>query len=142
MTDDPYVVHVPTGTGGRGLEEVATFYATFFVGRTPEDLRFEPVSRTVGADRIVDEMVVSFTHDIEMPWFLPGIAPTGRRVEIPVVLIVGICDGLVDSEHVYWDRASVFAQLGLDGNTALPVLGAEQAEVVRDRSARLNTLLT
>lgn len=83
MSDDPQVVHVPTAMGGRGSKDVRSFYTSYFVGLNPEDFRIELISRTVGVERIVDEMVVSFTHDIEVPWILPGVAPTGRPVEIP-----------------------------------------------------------
>jgi carboxymethylenebutenolidase len=138
MTDDPSVLHVPTG--GRGGDGVRTFYSTYFVGRNPDDFRIELISRTIGGDQIVDEMVVSFTHDIEVPWILPGVAPTGRPVEIPVVAIVGIRDGLIQSEHIYWDQASVLAQVGLLDTSGLPVLHVEQCRVLRDPRTPLNTL--
>jgi carboxymethylenebutenolidase len=140
MTDDPFVVHVPTAMGGRGRDGVRAFYATYFVGRNPADFQLELISRTSDADRIVDEMVVSFTHDVEMPWLLPGTPPTGRRVEIPLVAIVGLRDGLVDSEHIYWDQASVLAQVGLLDVANLPALGAEQSQTIADPSAPLNDL--
>jgi carboxymethylenebutenolidase len=96
----------------------------------------------VDADRVVDEMLVSFTHDIEMPWMLPGVAPTGRRVEIPLVAIIAFRDGKVDSEHIYWDQASVLAQIGLLQSSGLPVLAAGQAKALLDPAVSLNTLET
>jgi carboxymethylenebutenolidase len=115
--------------------------------RRPQPADFTPdlVSRTVGDDRIVDEMLVSFTHDIEVPWILPGVPPSGRRVEIPVIAIVGIRDGLVDSEHIYWDQASVLVQVGLldarsPSTRPLPVLGVDQSRTLVDDAAPLNAL--
>ena len=70
-----------------------------------------PVSRTIGEDQIVDEMVFKFTHTIPMDWMLPGIAPTGKRVEVPLVAIVRFREGKLAHEHIYWDQASV---LGAD----------------------------
>jgi len=140
MTADPFVVHVPTAMGGRGRNGVRWFYAEYFVGRNPDDFALDLVSRTMDDDRIVDEMVVSFTHDIEVPWILPGVPPTGRRVEIPVIAIVGLRDGRIDSEHIYWDQASVLVQVGLLDGSALPVLGAGQSQSLVDETAPLNTL--
>jgi len=142
MTAAPHVIAVPLAMGGRGWHDVRDYYARHFIGRTPQDLRLEPLSRTVDAERVVDEMVVSFTHDIEMPWMLPGIAPTGRRVEIPLVAVVAFRDGKVASEHIYWDQASVLAQIGLLPSSGLPVLGAGQAKALLDPAVSLNTLLT
>ena len=88
------------------------------------------VSRTVGENRLVDEMVISFTHTIEMPWILPGVAPTGRHVEVPLVAIVGFRDGKLAHENIYWDQASVLKQIGLLSDSNLPVYGAETARKV------------
>jgi hypothetical protein len=93
MTDAPYVTHVPVMTGGYGRDEVRQFYATWFIGRWPADVQITPISRTVGQGRVIDELIVSFTHDIEMPALLPGIAPTGRKVILPHVVVVGIVNG-------------------------------------------------
>jgi carboxymethylenebutenolidase len=143
MTDDPVVLHVPTSIGARGGTAVRRFYADHFIGHQDQDMRLELVSRTATVDRLVDEMMISFTHDVEIPWVLPGVAPTGRRVVVPLVAVVGMRDGLVDSEHIYWDQASVLAQVGLLDPTGLPVTGAKQAEAMAaDAGAELfNTLI-
>jgi carboxymethylenebutenolidase len=86
------------------------------------------VSRTVGQGRVVDELVASFTHDLEIPAILPGVPPTGRRVELPFVVVMGTEDGKVAYEHIYWDQASVLVQLGLLDPSRLPVSGGEQAD--------------
>jgi carboxymethylenebutenolidase len=142
MTADPTVICVPLAMGGRGWNEVRDYYARHFIRRTPQDIRLERLSRTADAERVVDEMIVSFTHDIELPWILPGIAPTGRRVEIPIVAVVAFRDGRLESEHIYWDQASVLAQIGLLPPAGLPVLGVVQAKALHDPSVPLNTLVT
>jgi carboxymethylenebutenolidase len=127
MAPAPHITHVPVMTGGCGHEEVRSFYGTWFIGHWPDDLVITPVSRTVGADRVVDEVVLSFTHDIEMPAILPGVAPTGCKVETPFCVVVGFKDGKVAYEHIYWDQASILVQIGLLDPALLPVTGVEQA---------------
>ena len=130
MVEDAYVNHVPVLTGGRGKDALRVFYSTDFIPRMPADTSLVPVSRTVGENQLVDEMIFSFTHDQEMPWMLPGVAPTGRKVEIPLVAIVGFRDGLLTHEHIYWDQASVLKQIGLLDGLDLPVFGVETARKV------------
>jgi len=88
MLPDAYVNHIPVMTGGVGREALREFYSKHFIPAMPPDTQIIPVSRTVGNDRLVDEMIFSFTHTQEMPWMLPGVAPTCRRVEIPLVAII------------------------------------------------------
>lgn len=133
MTDAPYVNHVPVGTGGVGQDGVLAFYRDHLVGRFfPPDVTFEPVARTVGANRVVDEMVIAFTHTEPVDWMLPGLAPTGRRVEAAVVVVVGFEGERIAYERIYWDQASVLVQLGLLDPAGLPVSGAESARKVLD----------
>jgi carboxymethylenebutenolidase len=141
MTEQPYVNHVPVMTGGYGREAVRRFYAEHFIGRWPADTRITPVSRTAGQGRVVDELIMSFTHDVEMPAILPGVAPTGRRVELPVVVVVGSEGGKIAYEHIYWDQASVLVQIGLLDPKSLPVTGAEQARKMLDKSLPSNALI-
>jgi carboxymethylenebutenolidase len=130
MVDDAYVNHIPTLTGGRGKEALRRFYSQDFIPSMPPDTTLTPISRTVGEDQLVDEMIFSFTHTQEMPWMLPGIAPTNRRVEIPLVAIVRFRDGKLAHEHIYWDQASVLKQIGLLTDAKLPVYGAETAHKI------------
>src|SRR5262249_34069006 len=123
MVADAYVNHVPVMTGGVGREELREFYSRFFVPRMPPDTEIVPVSRTIGAERLVDEMIFRFTHTMEMEWMLPGVLPTGKRVEIPLVVIVHFRAGQVAHEHIYWHQASVLVQLGLLAPVGLPVAG-------------------
>jgi len=96
----------------------------------PPDTKLTPISRTVGEDQLVDEMIFSFTHTQEMPWMLPGVSPTHRRVEVALVAIVRFRDGKLAHEHIYWDQASVLRQIGLLTDASLPVCGAESARKV------------
>jgi carboxymethylenebutenolidase len=130
MVEDAYVNHVPVMTGAYGKEALRIFYSQDFIPRMPPDTTLTPVSRTVGEDQLVDEMIFSFTHTQEMPWMLPGVAPTNKRVEIALVAIVKFRDGKLAHEHIYWDQASVLKQLGLLTDASLPVFGVETARKV------------
>src|SRR5215831_843991 len=130
MADDAYVNHVPVMTGGFGKAALRDFYSRDFIPAMPPDTTLTPVSRTVGENQLVDEMIFSFTHTQEMPWMLPGVAPTNARVEVPLVAIVQFRDGKLAHEHIYWDQASVLKQIGLLTDPALPVFGVETARKV------------
>jgi carboxymethylenebutenolidase len=134
MTSDPFVNHVPVMTGGVGYNEVRHFYSTYFIPCHPPDTEVVPVTRTVGKDRIVDELIHKFTHTIEMPWMLAGVRPTGKRVEIAVIVVVQFKDGKIAGEHIYWDQASVLAQIGLIDANKLPVIGIEASRKVIEPS--------
>jgi carboxymethylenebutenolidase len=130
MAEDAYVNHVPVMTGGRGKAALRAFYSQDFIPKMPPDTALIPISRTVGEDQLVDEMIFSFTHTEEMPWMLPGVAATNRPVKIPLVVIVKFRDGKLAHEHIYWDQASVLKQIGLLNDASLPVRGVETAEKV------------
>ncbi len=142
MVAAPYVNHVPTMTGGVGHDQLKRFYKYHFIGGNPPDTGLTPVSRTVGGDQIVDEMIFSFTHTSEVDWMLPGVPPTGRKVEIPLVAIVRFVGDKVAHEHIYWDQASVLVQVGLLDPIGLPVAGAETAAKVVDAARPSNELMT
>lgn len=141
MVPDAYVNHVPVLTGGVGHEQLRAFYSQRFIPQMPPDTSMTPVSRTIGTDRVVDEMVFEFKHTIKMDWMLPGVAPTGKPVKIPLVVIVHFRDGKLAHEHIYWDQASVLVQLGLIDGANLPVAGVETAEKVLDPSLPSNELM-
>ena len=141
MVDDAYVNHIPLLTGGVGRDELREFYSKRFIPQMPPDTEMTPVSRTIGEDQLVDEMVFKFTHTIRMDWMLPGIAPTGKRVEVPLVAIVRFRDGKLAHEHIYWDQASVLVQIGLLDAAKLPVAGVESARKVLDPSLPANALM-
>ena len=141
MVEDAYVNHIPVLTGGVGRDELREFYSKRFIPQMPPDTEMTPVSRTIGEDQLVDEMVFKFTHSIRMDWMLPGIAPTGKRVEVPLVAIVRFREGKLAHEHIYWDQASVLVQIGLLDASKLPVAGVETARKVLDPSLPGNALM-
>ncbi|KAL2350076.1 dienelactone hydrolase-like protein [Cryomyces antarcticus] len=146
MVATPYVNHVPTLTGGIGGKDLARFYAHFFIPANPPSLSMRLVSRTIGVDRVVDELVLSFTHTQPMPWMLPGVPATHKRVEIALVSVVCIRGGKLYDERIYWDQASVLVQIGLLDPAVvpqkwrgkverLPVAGREAARKVLDEES-------
>ena len=141
MVANPRVNQIPVMIGGDGKEELHHFYAEHFLRQIPPDTEMVAVSRTIGQGRLVDEMVFRFTHTIPMDWMLPGIPPTGKRVEIAIVAVVQFEGDKLAHEHLYWDQASVLVQLGLLRPEGLPVVGAEGARSVLDRSLQLNELI-
>jgi carboxymethylenebutenolidase len=141
MAEQSWVNHVPVMTGGRRPDEVLDFYARHFIPKMPADTAIELVSRTVGQGRVIDELIFKFTHDLEMDWMLPGVAPTGRRVEVPLVVVVQTGADRVVFERIYWDQASVLAQIGLLDASALPIAGVETARKVLDPSLPSNELI-
>ena len=141
MVAAPYVNHIPTLTGGVGYDDLHRFYKNHFIPKTPADTKLVPISRTVGADRLVDEMLFCFTHNIEIDWMLPGVAPTGKYVEVPLVAIVCFRGDKLYNEHIYWDQASVLVQIGLLDASLYPVAGVETARKLVDETLPSNTLM-
>jgi carboxymethylenebutenolidase len=141
MVEDAYVNHIPVLTGGVGKDELREFYSKRFIPQMPPDTEMIPISRTVGKNQLVDEMIFKFTHTIQMDWMLPGIAPTGKRVEVPLVAIVQFQNSKLAHEHIYWDQASVLVQLGLIDANKLPVAGVETARKALDPKLPSNALM-
>jgi carboxymethylenebutenolidase len=131
MVADPHLLNLGSGTGGTDRQGVETFYATQLIGQFfPPDVEFIPISRTVDGERLVDELVIRFTHTEPIGHLLPGVAPTGRRVEIALAVIVGVRDGKVAYEHIYWDQAGLLAQLGLLDPAGLPIAPDTAAQLL------------
>jgi carboxymethylenebutenolidase len=141
MTSDPHLYHAPTMLGGNGRDEIFRFYRDHFVTKWPKDTTATRISRTVGEDQIVDELVMRFTHDTTLDALLPGVEPTGKRVALPVVVVVKFHDGKVAHEHIYWDQACLLEQIGLLDRSNLPITGVEQALNLLDRTYATNALL-
>jgi carboxymethylenebutenolidase len=141
MVAEPYVNHVPTMTGGVGAKQLSRFYQWHFVNANPDDTKLIPISRTVGSTSLVDEMLFCFTHTREIDWMLPGIAPTGKYVEVPLVAIVNFRGDKLYHEHIYWDQASVLVQIGVLDPAGLPVAGIETAKKLVDESLPTNGLM-
>lgn len=152
MVAQPYVNHIPTMTGGIGYKDLHRFYRDYFIPGNPPSLTMKLLSRTVGTDRVVDEMYMSFEHTQVMPWLLPDVDPTNKHVEVALAVIVCIRGGKLYHEHIYWDQASVLVQIGLldpklvsggKGQSRLPVVdGAGARKVVDESSIRSNELIT
>ncbi len=135
MTSNPHLVNIPTMVGGQGPGAVRTFYAKRLIGQFfPPDVTFETISRTYSEERLIDELIISFTHTTAIDWMLPGVEPTGKRVEVVFVVIVGIEGDKVSYEHIMWDQANVLVQLDLLDPTGLPVTGAGAAAKLRNPS--------
>lgn len=141
MTAEPYLLHVPTLTGGIGAAQVRHFYTRYFVGKWPADTKVSRISRTVGSDQVVDELLLTFTHDVRLAFMLPGVPPTGKHVELPVVVVMKFENGKIAHEHIYWDQASLLVQVGLLDRKTFPVVGANQAWTLLDTSLPLNGLI-
>jgi len=141
MVEDAYVNHIPVLTGGVGKDELREFYSKHFIPQMPPDTEMVPISRTISNDQLVDEMVFKFTHTIQMDWMLPGVAPTGKPVEVPLVAIVQFRDGKLAHEHIYWDQASVLVQVGLLDAGKLPIAGIETARKALDPRLPSNVLM-
>jgi len=127
MVPEPYVHCVPVMTGGVGGQKVRRFYSDHFIKQIPKDANVTRISRTIGKDQVVVELVLSFTHDTQWDYLLPGIPPTGKRVELPHVVVMKFENGKVACERLYWDQASLLVQVGLLDPGNLPVVGVEQA---------------
>jgi len=118
----------PYNFGGFGSQGVRRFYSEHFVSQIPKDAKVTPISRTIGKDQVVDELIVSFTHDTQWDYLLPGIPPTGKRVELPHVVVMKFENGKIAHEHIWWDQASLLVQVGLLDPGNLPVAGVDQAK--------------
>jgi carboxymethylenebutenolidase len=134
MTKDPYVHHVPAMTGGVGYNGVYNFYKNDFVGKMPKDTKITQVSRTVGTNRVIDELILSFTHGIEIKSMIPGIRPTGKYVELPLVVVMKFKGNKIEHEHIYWDQASLLTQIGVLDSRGLPITGIEQSQKLKELS--------
>jgi carboxymethylenebutenolidase len=142
MVDEPYVLVVPTVTGGTGKKHLRRWYSNHFHFQNPADTTIIPISRTVGSDRLVDEFVFCFTHDRVMDWILPDVAPTGKYLEVPMIAVVNFRGAKLYHEHIWWDQATVLVQAGLLDPSGLPVTGIEQARAIQDEELPRNRLIS
>lgn len=142
MVAEPYVNHIPTLTGGVGYAQLSRFYRHHFVHNNPQDMSLISISRTVGVTQVVDEFIMRFTHDQEIDWLIPGIKPTGKFVEIPMLGVIKFRGPKLCHEHIYWDQASLLVQLGLIDPTGLPVAGAITAHKLLDETLPSNELMS
>jgi carboxymethylenebutenolidase len=113
MVDDAYVNHMPVNTGGRGKDALRAFYQNDFIPSWPDDLQMAPLNRVVGEGQLVDELHLTFTHDRPMPWLLPNVLPTHRKIAMDVVVVVQFRADKLACKRIYWDHAAVLRQAGL-----------------------------
>ncbi|WP_226649142.1 nuclear transport factor 2 family protein [Microbulbifer variabilis] len=140
MTENPVLIHVPVNTGATGKEALRNFYRDIFIPQMPPDIELELLTRTVGEHRIIDEFILHLTHSLQMDWFAPGIKATNKKLSIPFVGIITFENDKIDSEHIYWDQATVLKQMGLLDNS-LPVLGKDQCKRLLNINAPVNELI-
>ncbi len=137
MTENPHLINVAVMMGGVGKEGVRKFYKNHLVGKFfPPDVEMINISRTIGEDQVVDEVVIKFTHTNAIEWMLPNIAPTNKKVEIVLVVIVKFENDKIAHEHIYWDQAAVLTQIGLLNPKNLPVCNTEGAQRILDSVAK------
>jgi len=141
MIEEPYVNHVPTRTGGVGHQLLERFYKYHFIPTQPEDRQNTVISETVGADTVVLEILGRFTHDKVMDHMLPGIPPSGKKVELPVVVVASFRGDKLYNEHIYWDQASLLTQVGALEPGDLPISGAVAAHKLEDIGLPSNELM-
>jgi len=113
MVEDASVMAIPTGWGGRGKTRLRPLYRDEFIPTIPDGWEHTVIHRVVSENCIVEEATMRFRHTKQMDWFLPGVAPTGKPVEIEFVIVVEFRDGKMAAERVYWDQATVLRQVGL-----------------------------
>lgn len=135
MADDTYIMAVPLGQLIKGRRAVHSFYANDFLPKIPADFEFHPVRQIIGEDHIADEFVCRFTHSMEMPWKIPGVPPTGRKVEVFMIAIVGFKGDKMAYEHLMWDHASVLSQIGVLEGPAVATLGKTGAAQILQLAA-------
>jgi carboxymethylenebutenolidase len=113
-TADCVLVNLPSGTGAAGDDRLRSYLAQDVQPHLPADLAFRRISRTGDRWRVAQEDIVGFTHDRELPWLLPGIAPTHRRAEILAISVVTVQRSLIASHRTLWDQTALLAQLQID----------------------------
>ncbi|MEU8489529.1 nuclear transport factor 2 family protein [Streptomyces sp. NPDC048641] len=135
MVEDASVMHLPTMSGGFGKNYLRGYYRDIFIPGIPQNTTAETVDRSVGGDFLVEETIMRMLHDQEIPFLLPGLAPTGRAVEVPLVVVVKFRDGLMESKRIHWDQAAVLTQVGLLAAEGLPMADfTEVARFLRDKA--------
>lgn len=118
LAPDAVVLEIPSGAGGQGRDEAHRYLAEDVLPHLPADLTRTRVSRTLDTRKLVDEVEYSFTHDRELPWLLPGVAPTGRSATVLAVSVARIRQNRIDRLRTLWDEAGLRRALGIDTLTA------------------------
>jgi carboxymethylenebutenolidase len=112
MVEDASVMHMPTRSGGKGKAELRPYYRDMFIPSIPSEWEHTVTNRVLTEDTIVEEAKVRLVHSKQMDWFLPGIPPTGKTIEMELVIVIQFRDGKMAAERIYWDQAAVLRQIG------------------------------
>jgi carboxymethylenebutenolidase len=112
MVEDASVMHMPTRSGGKGKAELRPYYRDMFIPSIPSEWEQTVTNRVLTEDTIVEEAKVRLVHSKQMDWFLPGIPPTGKTIEMELVIVIQFRDGKMAAERIYWDQAAVLRQIG------------------------------
>ena len=112
MVEDAAVMHMPTRSGGKGKAQLKSYYRDLFIPSIPPQWQHTVTNRIVTDDTIVEEATVRLVHSKQMDWFLPGVPPTGKPIEVELVIVIQFRDGKMAAERIYWDQAAVLRQIG------------------------------
>ncbi len=112
MVEDASVMHMPTRSGGKGKAELKPYYRDMFIPSIPPEWEHTVTNRIVTDNYLVEEATVRLVHTKQMDWFLPGVPPTGKPIEVELVILIRFRDGKMAAERIYWDQAAVLRQIG------------------------------
>lgn len=112
MVDDASVMHMPTRSGGKGKAELRPYYRDMFIPSIPEQWEHTVTNRVMTENTIVEEATVRLVHSKQMEWFLPGVPPTGKTIDVELVIVIKFREGKMATERIYWDQAAVLRQIG------------------------------
>jgi carboxymethylenebutenolidase len=112
IVEDASVLMIPTGWGGKGKVALLPLYRDEFIPSIPDDFESRVLNRIVTEDRIVEETIGRFHHTKRMDWFLPGLEPTGKPIEVQCIMVIEFRDGRMAAERLYWDSATALRQIG------------------------------
>ena len=112
MVEDASVMHMPTRSGGKGKTELRPYYRDMFIPSIPAEWAHVVTNRVMTENTIVEEATVRLKHTKQMDWFLPGIPPTHKTIEVELVIVIEFRDGKMATERIYWDQAAVLRQIG------------------------------
>ncbi|KAE8147217.1 hypothetical protein BDV25DRAFT_142973 [Aspergillus avenaceus] len=113
LEEEPVVNCVPSSVGGTNPAQITNFYVSQFFPAGPPSQSIRLLSRTIGTDRIIDELLLTFTHTEEIPWLLPNVPPTDKEVRVVIIMSASSIAGKLARQNIYWDQASVLVQIGL-----------------------------
>ncbi|MFW6202617.1 MAG: ester cyclase [Gemmatimonadota bacterium] len=106
--EDPAYEERPWEVRHEGIDGVRGYYAEL-IGALP-DLEIEVRERHVAEEAIILEVMIRGTH--LGAW--RGLPATGRRLEFPLCAIYTFTeDDRLAAERIYYDRATLFRQLGI-----------------------------